>query len=81
MSERRADLLFVQLVCVAVFQATAARDLISKVCSSSGEYTRAMILMRSPSQVIAAELPVFVFVCLGYDHVGTLQASLGPILD
>ncbi|ORY78904.1 putative formate/nitrite transporter [Leucosporidium creatinivorum] len=37
------------LVCVAVFQATAARDLISKV--------------------VAAELPVFVFVCLGYDHV------------
>lgn len=26
----------------------------------------------APSQVIAAELPVFVFVCLGYDHVGTL---------
>jgi len=32
--QRRADVLILQLVCVAVFQATAARDLISKVRAS-----------------------------------------------
>ncbi|KAK4046302.1 hypothetical protein OIV83_006176 [Microbotryomycetes sp. JL201] len=37
------------LVCVAVFQATAAFDIVSKI--------------------LAIELPVFAFVCLGYDHV------------
>ncbi|KAM0789060.1 hypothetical protein ACM66B_003123 [Microbotryomycetes sp. NB124-2] len=37
------------LVCVAVFQATAAFDIVSKI--------------------VAIEMPVFAFVCLGYDHV------------
>ncbi|KAK4057775.1 hypothetical protein OIO90_000994 [Microbotryomycetes sp. JL221] len=37
------------LVCVAMFQASAALDIVSKI--------------------VAIELPVFAFVCLGYDHV------------